>query len=352
MARVTFGVIVLNGEPFTRYCLRALYPHAHEIIVVEGAAPAAASIATPDGHSTDGTVEALRAFQTHEDPEGKVQIVQREGFWSEKDEQSRAYAERATGDWLWQVDVDEFYRPGDMKAVLAMLDADPEITAVSFPQVTLWGDPRYRVDGWYLRRGADVYHRLFRWRPGHRYAAHRPPTVHDERGRDLRSLRWVDARAMARRGIELLHYSLLFPKQVREKCAYYRHLELADRPLAEQWAEEVFGRLEQPYRVHNVYDLPSWLERYPGGTPPAVDAMMADLRAGAVAGELRPCDDVERLLASRRYRLGRAVLKALQPLDGWAARLRPLLLRLGPLSPRRLPGVRRFRGRRAQDDPR
>ena len=33
--RVTFGIIVLNGEPFTRYCLRALYPFAYEIIVVD-----------------------------------------------------------------------------------------------------------------------------------------------------------------------------------------------------------------------------------------------------------------------------------------------------------------------------
>ncbi len=36
MPKVTFGIIVLNGEPFTRYCLRSLYPFAHEIIVVEG----------------------------------------------------------------------------------------------------------------------------------------------------------------------------------------------------------------------------------------------------------------------------------------------------------------------------
>ena len=34
--RISFGIIVFNGEPFTRYCLRALYPFAHEIIVVEG----------------------------------------------------------------------------------------------------------------------------------------------------------------------------------------------------------------------------------------------------------------------------------------------------------------------------
>jgi hypothetical protein len=50
--KVTFGIIVLNGEPFTRYNLRALYPFAHEIIVVEEASPAAAHAATPDGQQS------------------------------------------------------------------------------------------------------------------------------------------------------------------------------------------------------------------------------------------------------------------------------------------------------------
>ena len=117
LPRVTFGIIVLNGEPYTRYCLRALYPFAHEIIVVEGACPAAAAIATADGHSIDGTLEALYRFKEEEDVENKVHIVTRDGFWEEKDESSRAYAERATGDYLWQIDIDEFYHPIDMSAV-------------------------------------------------------------------------------------------------------------------------------------------------------------------------------------------------------------------------------------------
>ena len=50
------------------------------------------------------------------EPEDELVIVTAEddghpnGFWpGEKDEQSRAYAKRATGDYLWQVDIDEFY---------------------------------------------------------------------------------------------------------------------------------------------------------------------------------------------------------------------------------------------------
>ncbi len=135
---VSFGMIVLNGEPFLRYNYRALYPFAQQIIVVEGAAPAAASIATADGHSTDGTLEVLRRLKAEEDPEDKLLIVTAEdegypnGFWpGEKHEQSRAYARRATGDYLWQVDVDEFYQPAAMTRVLDMVALT--LTSVACP---------------------------------------------------------------------------------------------------------------------------------------------------------------------------------------------------------------------------
>ncbi len=85
----------------------------------------------------------------------RSQIVTRDGFWPKKDElgrdrtpQSRAYAELATGDYLWQVDIDEFYRDTDTRAVLDMLAEDPSITAVSFPEIAFWGDIRYvAMDG-------------------------------------------------------------------------------------------------------------------------------------------------------------------------------------------------------------
>ena len=70
--KISFGIIVLNGEPFVRYNLRSLYPFAHEIIVVEGAAPAAAGIATADGHSRDSTLDTLWRFKAEEDHEQKI----------------------------------------------------------------------------------------------------------------------------------------------------------------------------------------------------------------------------------------------------------------------------------------
>ena len=91
---ITFGMIVLNGEPFIRYNLRSLYPFAHQIIVVEGACPSAAAVATADGHSMDGTFEVLHDFKHREDPENKVVIVTAgdegytDGFWPGKDQMS------------------------------------------------------------------------------------------------------------------------------------------------------------------------------------------------------------------------------------------------------------------------
>ncbi|MCC6454901.1 MAG: glycosyltransferase family 2 protein [Caldilineaceae bacterium] len=329
--RVTFGMIVLNGEPFTRYNLRALYPLAHQIIVVEGAAPGAATIATADGHSTDGTLQTLRDFKQFEDPEDKLTIVTAEdagypnGFWpGEKHEQSQAYAQRATGDYLWQVDVDEFYRPEDMQAILDALQADPTIAAISFKQIQFWGGFSSYVDSWYLHLDLPAIHRIFKWGKGYQYSTHRPPTVLTAEGVDTRTINWLSEEEMARRGIYLYHYSLVLPKQVIEKCEYYGKAAWAERAKAQEWAQEVFLALKHPYRVHNVYDYPGWLERFTGQHPPVIEALQRDLRSGELGLELRQTDDIEALLASRRYQLGRWALKVMAP---WGRYLTPALWR-------------------------
>lgn len=322
--KATFGIIVLNGEPFTKYCLRSLYPHAHEIIVVEGASPGGAGVAAADGHSSDGTLAALRAFKAEEDVHDKVTIVTAEdeghgdGFWpGEKEEQSRAYCARATGEYLWQVDIDEFYRARDVATVLRVLAGDRSITAMSFKMLTFWGDLGYVADGWSLRRGADNYHRLFKWGAGYSYVTHRPPTVRDDRGRDTREVNWRDAAATSRLGIRLFHYSLLFPKQVREKGEYYKNAAHSRVGAVgwDAWMAQSFLALEKPYRVHNLRRYPSWLARYDGDHPEQVRLMMNDIRAGKVDVDLRPTDDVERLLDSWWYPLGRRGLMMGDHLD-------------------------------------
>ena len=331
---ITFGIIVLNGEPFIRYTLRSLYDFAHEIIVVEGAVPGAENVATADGHSRDSTRATLRDFKAREDPDDKLIIVTRDGFWTEKDEMSQAYAERATGDYLWQVDVDEFYQPADLEAICGMLKAQPSITAMSFKTLTFWGAPDYRVDAWHHRRGAAEYHRLFKWGAGYRYVSHRPPTVVDAQGRDLRDLRWIGADELEARGIYLYHYALLLPKQVQEKCEYYSRADWAKRADAVKWAEEAYLALRRPYHLHNVDQYPACLYRYSGAHPPQVRQMWRDITASDSPFELRRSDDIEALLNSPRYQIGRALVMAAEKPARWRraawTRLKACLARCVP----------------------
>lgn len=350
MPKVTFGIIVLNGEPFTRYCLRALYAFAHEIIVVEGGHEDTRAVATKDGHSLDGTLEALRRFCEDEDPEQKVTVVTREGFWPKRDElgrcrtaQSRAYAERATGDYLWQVDIDEFYLARDIRHVLELLAGDPEITAVSFRQRAFWGNPDIVVEGWPLRRGGDSFHRLFKWGPEYRYVTHEPPTVVDALGRDLRTLKWIQPSDLARRGICLYHYSLLFPWQVEQKTRLYKDEKPDECAGIVHWAETSYFQLGHPYHVHNLYESPSWLKRYRGGHPEEVLRMMDDIGSGRTEAVVRDNQDADRLLSSWSYRAGAVALSYLDHVDRALMRARSVLRRIRRTPRQMAHGLRRRR---------
>ncbi|EHJ47350.1 glycosyl transferase group 1 [Solidesulfovibrio carbinoliphilus subsp. oakridgensis] len=310
LPRITFGVIVLNGEPFTRYCLRALYPFAHQIVVVEGAVGRAMGQARPDGHSRDGTLETLYDFKANEDPDGKLVVVTQDGPWEEKDAMSAAFAARATGDWLWQVDIDEFYRTRDMELVCSLLAGDPSITGAVFRQWSFFGSPGIVNGSSYLLAGGDAFRRLFRWGPGYRYAGHRPPTILDDRGLDVLSLRPLSAEALEAMDVRLFHYSLLFPKQVRDKTAYYAAwTEVPHCRDLPRWCEEQFLGRADPFNLFTVRDQPGWIESYTGDHPEQVAAMLGDIAAGRLAVEPYPADGLAALARDPGYRRRIGLLK-------------------------------------------
>jgi glycosyltransferase involved in cell wall biosynthesis len=322
LPKITFGIIVLNGEPFVRYCLRSIYLFAHEIIVVEGGHEDAKAVCTSDGHSIDGTLESLYKFKAEEDTENKLTIVTRNGFWPHKDEmgrsrtaQSRAYAERSTGDYLWQIDIDEFYKKGDMIEIINMLNSDPSITAISFKQKSFWGGIDYLSESYALLRNKGGWNRIFRWNSGYKYITHEPPTVVDEKGIDLHKKRWISGEKMKKKSIYMYHYSLLFPWQVQQKVKVYKDEKPELCAAIIQWAENNYFKIGNPYRVHNLYNLPSWLERFNGEHPEQIICMMQDIKQGKVKTELRRTEDIELLLKSTKYKLDTFFLKIGNPID-------------------------------------
>lgn len=321
MTRITFGTIALNSQPLLEYNLRALYPFAHQIIVVEGAAKAAASLADAQGHSIDGTRQMLQRFQAEEDPEGKLLVVSArdegfaDGFWPEKDEMSQAYARRATGDWLWQVDSDEFYRHRDMQTVVDLLEVRPDISGISFPFHEFWGGFDYVTTGkWYIQEFTEAA-RVFRWGPGYRYHSHRPPTVVDAEGQPLPTPDRISGAQMKARGIYMYHYSYVLPKQALQKVGYYSNVVWSDAFRHNQtWWKESYQQLKRPlFLGERGWPILQWLERFGGQHPAAIRQLRADLESGRIQEELRPTEDIERLLRSPWYWLVTRLLHLIMP---------------------------------------
>ncbi len=321
--RITFGLIVLSGRPFIIPNVKSLYPYAHQIIVVEGACEAARSIAREDGHSIDGTYEDLLEFKRTSDPDDKVKVVTaadagfQSGFWPDKNAMSWAYASAATGNYLWQIDADEFYTDDDMTKLISLL-AEDRYDTVSFETKTFFGGLEYELDGFYFRRDRGrVFHRLFRWGPGYQYKTHWPPTVIDENGTDLRALRWMGAEESARMGIFMYHYCYLFTQQVTNKMTYYDGVrtlksQSQGKPrLYSRYAEAFSRGGTRPFRVHGVQDHLSWIRRYRGGHPQAILDMIENLKNDPSQSSFRDNTDVESWLSSISYRASCAILEAM-----------------------------------------
>ncbi len=310
--RISFGMIVLNGLPFLHYNLLSIYSFAHEIIVVEGACTASAEVCSPDGHSNDGTLGVLRKFKEEEDPENKLIIVAAEdegrpdGFWLEKKEMSQAYAKRITGDYLWQIDVDEFYQKKDMQYVVNMLSKG-DITAISFPFYNFWGGTEYILDGYSDRREDRRVNRIFKWSPGSSYVSHRPPTVQNADWVDMASINWLDSRNMKRRGIFMYHYDMILPVQAFRKSRYYSKVEWhqLEGDRVRDWYRDIFEKLRDPYHIYTIYTHFSWLRKFDNEHPEVVKQMLNEIGHGKFPGiELRRTNDIESLLNDWRYRLG------------------------------------------------
>ena len=316
--KITFGIIVLNGEPFIRYNLRALYPFAHQIIVVEGACPGAKNISTNDGHSLDSTLTSLHDFKVNEDPDDKLTIVTAEddgyscGFWPEKEHMSQAYAMRATGNYIWQIDGDEFYKTEAIEKVSYILEQEKSITAVTFRTHTFWGGLKYRVDSKSLRVMIQDVHRIFAWGEGYRYISHRPPTVVNADGDNLRNIKWLSAEDMIENNVYMYHYAFLFPKQVEEKCNYYFNSSWGgNKELSSlKWANDSYFNLKHPFKVYYNNSEWSWLEEFAGEHPPQVVEMVKDVHSGKFPGiSLRRHDDIDAMLNAPFYKFCRIFVK-------------------------------------------
>lgn len=230
--KITFGMIVFNAESnlpdgMLEACIKNIYDIAHEIIIVEGATKAVThyfdgdtSKFTNDGKSTDNTVSIIRNIP---DPLNKINLIESTGFWNGKTEMCNAWARIATGDYVWQIDSDEFYHPDDIKKLISYLEKErPD--AVYFNAFHFFGGIDYCIDERsFPEWGSGPWYRLFRNVPGKsRWISHEHP-IYECDGIICNHAKLVDQHKSSEIGIKMYHYSYVDYKQINFKTSFYKN---------------------------------------------------------------------------------------------------------------------------------
>lgn len=183
----SFFTIVFEGAQWFEKLLGCIYPHAHQILIAEGAVRIMSEI---KGYyrSRDTTCEIVKKFP---DPEGKIKFIQVERPWKDKVEMKNELLKLVTGDILWQIDVDEFYSAYDIERIRDVFGNNPEIDIVTFQANHFWKDEQHVITGgkWDIvwvrcwRNSKDVQpFRTHGWpyRDGKPYLPDSFPTIHLE----------------------------------------------------------------------------------------------------------------------------------------------------------------------------
>jgi len=215
MSRFSFGMIVFNGDFFLRQCLDGVYDFAHEIVIVEGADAVSQPFANADGSSTDRTWDIL---QNYPDPKNKIRLVR--GKFKDKDEQSNAFMQHLSGDFVWLLDSDEMYLPQDMERLAKTLHDDPELMAVEMRHRVFFGGLDRIAHGKHWELTFWRIHRLY---SGARYISHRPVNIMHPSGVTMNDMKHLSADQLDEMGIRMMHYSYVLDRQVEEKMRYHSH---------------------------------------------------------------------------------------------------------------------------------
>jgi glycosyltransferase involved in cell wall biosynthesis len=244
-SKFSFGMIVFNGDFFLRQCLDGVYDFAHEIVVIEGADRVSQPFANPDGTSTDQTWEIL---QNYPDPKNKIRLFR--GRFKDKDEQSNAFMQHLNGDFVWLLDSDEMYQPGDMEHLARKLHDDPELMAVEMRHKVFFGGLERIADG---RHWETTFWRIHRLHPGARYISHRPVNVmHPSSGRSLNEMKHLSADQLDEWNIRMYHYSYVLDRQVEEKIRYHAHWRPTQYPREKDvnyFHYDYFERIWEPWKT-------------------------------------------------------------------------------------------------------
>lgn len=212
--KIAFGMIVFEGDYVLQQCLEQVYPFAEQILISEGPV----EFWQRQGRTTslDDTNKILDEFP---DPENKIKVIH--GQFKEKDDQCMAYMKHINSDidYIWNLDSDEIYKTEDLKNIIKFLK-DESPTSVGVRSCSFYGGLDNYLSGFELNR--DNFLRIFKYVEGSTWLTHRPPTIKYPPSIDIQH-KHIDSETLWNKtGIQMYHYSYVFPDQVYKKVNYYK----------------------------------------------------------------------------------------------------------------------------------
>lgn len=215
MLKVAFGMIVFEGDYVLRESLESVYPYAKQILIAEG--PVKYWQERGRTTSTDKTNEILANFP---DPENKIKIVH--GQFQEKDDQCKAYLQHIDDDidYIWNLDSDEVFKGEDILKLYDILEKE-KYTSVGVKSCSFYGGFSRIIGG--FEEKTDNFLRVFKFYKGATWKTHRPPTIVAPDGTATLPTKHLDSDTLYdKHGIQMYHYSYVFPTQVANKIEYYK----------------------------------------------------------------------------------------------------------------------------------
>ena len=202
--KITYGIIVLNGDFLLRQVLESIYDSAHAICIAEGSV----SYWNNQGvtNSTDDTLKIIKEFP---DKENKIKLIS--GTWKEKTEQCQAWFNLVPNDtdYVWCVDSDEVHTPENIDKVKQYLK-DKNPTSLGFKSDSFYGGFERVIGGF---EALHDFIRVLKYFKGSKYHTHRQPclSLNDNliKGKHI-----TGSQLFKDTGVSMWHGSYVSPKQL------------------------------------------------------------------------------------------------------------------------------------------
>jgi hypothetical protein len=249
--KIAFGMIVFEGDYVLKECLEQVYPFASQILIAEG--PVSYWQRQGRTTSTDDTNKILDEFP---DPDNKIKIVR--GQYSEKDDQCKTYMRHINDDidYIWNLDSDEVYKTEDLIKIIEFLKQENP-TSVGIRSCSFYGGFDDYLTGFELKQ--DNFLRIFRYVKGSTWQTHRPPTIQYPVEANI-TRKHIDSNTMYNiLGVQMYHYSYVFPVQVHTKVNYYK-----DSVSRENCIDDYFNNVYLPWVTSSNEGRKAIEEKYLG----------------------------------------------------------------------------------------